>query len=412
MPKAPVKKATKKAATTTKKTTSTRKPPKPPAKKATPAEGRKVIYPEPKAQLFVNGRKAGPLTADLAKKMLGWQEETDVIKFGKEYLFKDAYDRKVRCTNNNSNRPLQFVNVLVYKQEMLTRKWRFNFEPVIIGETGQVLDGQHTLIALVLAAQEQEKDPDKYAGYWDEEPTIDKLVCYGCKEDDETVNTINTGRPRSLADVIYRSAYFASLQSKDRKLIARIAESAVKLVWRRTHSGQGSYVNYLTHSQALDFINRHERLLEAIRHIYEENNDNSISRYLSLGTAAGLLYMMGTCSTITETESGDGYLQVANPNESLLNFDNWDKACEFFVLLSAGNEKMKDVKKALGVILEDEVADLKARMAIVVKAWNLYVDDAPITAKQLELEFETRDDVTVLVDFPTVGGIDLGEPTV
>jgi hypothetical protein len=34
---------------------------------------------------------------------------------------------------------------------------------------------------------------------------------YGVREDDDVVNTVNTGKPRSFADVVYRSKLFQKL---------------------------------------------------------------------------------------------------------------------------------------------------------------------------------------------------------
>ena len=378
-------------------------------RKGASKSAREVVYDKAKVRLCVGD---SALDDETARKLLGWKEEADKEQFGIDFQFRDEMGRKVRCLNNDINRPITWTNVLVCKQEILNGKWKFNFEPIIIGVTGRVVDGQHRLVALVLAVQEWQANPDRYQDHWPNQPTIETLVCFGCSEDDETVNTINTGRPRTLSDVIYRSSYFCDMNSQERKTIARIMDVAIKLVWKRTHASQGVNLNYLTHSEALSFIGRHERLLEAVRHIYEEDNDKSLSRYCSLGTAAGLLYLMGTCQSETDNEDHTGYFQVMEPHENQLDFSMWDKACEFFVLLASGHEHLSAVRLAIGRVQEDELADIKARIGTIVKAWNLYsLGDVP-EVDDLSLEFVARDEVYVLTEFPTVGGIDLGEPTI
>lgn len=48
------------------------------------------------------------------------------------------------------------------------------------------------------------------------------------------------------------------------------------------------------------------------------------------------------------------------------------------------------------------------RWAVLVKAWNLYRINKPLTTKALTLKFEVRDDVRHLVEEPLLEGIDVG----
>jgi hypothetical protein len=192
------------------------------------AEGRKIVYPTPTTKLCIGDLA---ITVGQAKELLGWEEETDKNKFGAEYVrtLTKLYPKKVRCTNNVTNRPLYKSVLDSLKQEILRRKWHYNGEPVIIGRTGLVLNGQHTLLALILAALEVVERPDKWAEYWTTEPTLEKVIAFGVCEDDSVVNTMDTCKPRSLADVIYRSAYFADVAEKDRRIASRMASFAIKL---------------------------------------------------------------------------------------------------------------------------------------------------------------------------------------
>lgn len=365
---------------------------------------RKVVYPEVTSEICL-GETA--ITEEKAQALLGWLEE-DQVKFGSDYLLKDLAGTKVRCENNVKNRPLYMGNVLAFKQEILRGRWRFNGEPIIVGRTGLLLNGQHTLISLVLAVQEWRKDPEKWPG-WKHEPTIDKLIVYGVDEDDEVVNTMDTCKPRSLADVIYRSEYFSALTGRDRRNAARSTDYAIRLMWHRTGAGLDAFAPRRTHAESLDFIARHPRILECVKHITEENGkEGKIARYVSPGYAAGLLYLFG-CSG-TDTEASDYSLSPA-PNESMLNWDRWEKACAFFVLLAGGAKGFSAVRTVLARILEETGGSNAERWAILVSAWNSFIKGEEISEKTLQLEYEIKDGVRRLAECPTVGGIDIGDPS-
>lgn len=376
-----------------------------PRDNSTVAEEREITYPTLTADVCID---ATAITADDAKQLLGWQEETEEIKFGGAFMLKDSRDKKIRCHNNLKNRPLNLANLQTLKQEHLRRRWRFNGEPIIVGKTGLLLNGQHTLIALVLAAQEWEDDREKWGEYWDTAPTMAKLVVSGVDESDEVVNTMDTCKPRALWEVIYRSEHFAHLKNHERKVCARMADYAVRLLWHRTGAGIDAFAPRRTHSESLGFVTRHPRLLEAIRHVYEENGDeNRIGRYVSPGYAAGLCYLMG-CST---TDSAD-YRSAAHPDESMLDWNQWDKACNFIVLLASGGEETEAVRKYLSERIESGGASNAERWAILANAWIAYDESGKVTKHDLELQITTTPGgSSVLAEHPTVGGIDLGDPS-
>jgi len=83
------------------------------------------------------------MTPDQAKKLLGWSQESEHIKFGSNYLLLDEYGEKVRCYNNVTNRPLYPNIYKTLRQEHLRKKWQMNGEPVIIGRTGLILNDPH-----------------------------------------------------------------------------------------------------------------------------------------------------------------------------------------------------------------------------------------------------------------------------
>jgi len=386
------------------RTSTTKKPKSQKKELATPK--REVLYDRLRTQL------ATPLTADKAKELLGWQEESENVKFGTEFHLrlpaaKDQQGVKVRCNNNISNRHLSLGTVMVLRQEILRGNWQLNGEPIIIGRTGLILNGQHTLIALALAALEWTAKQGQWDN-WKTEPTIDKLVVFGIDETDAVVNTIDTGRPRTLADVIFRSEYFKTVDRRDRQRLARMLDHAIRITWARTGAGSDAYAPRRTHAEALDFLSRHTKLLDAVRHIYEENGTtNTVGKYLSPGYSSGLLYLMAASGT---GEDGE-YSVTAQPSEQLVDFKYWDKACEFFVLLAAGDVKFDPVRQALSAMIQEDGGSMAERIAILIKAWGLFVSNKRMTTDALALEYSKDEDgIPVLTDSPCLGGIDLGDP--
>jgi len=395
-----MKKATKKTAKkATKKKAVKKKVVKKKTKRKVDEQQRKRIYKEVDIAIC-QGKTA--ITSTKAKELLGWKEVPEgvkegVIKFGDEKAFLE---------NNVINRPINNGNFLLIKQEILRKKWRFNGETIIIGESGLILDGQHTLIALVLAVLEWEENPDKYPD-WKSAPTLEKVVVFGVGEDDETVNTINTGKPRSLSDVLFRSVFLAKVEPKNRNKLARILDYAIRLLWERTgvKQSEDAFGIKRSHAESLAFLGDHEKLVEAAKHIFEEDEDGNLSKYLSPGSVAALLYLQGTSKS-----DPDKYIGL-NRNESQLDFDLWDDACDFWVLLAGRDSKLKHLQSALDDlwIKNEEGANThQETIAVISKAWIGYLNNK-ITENDLQLNYHADDDgVTHLAECPTMGGIDKG----
>lgn len=378
---------------------------------------REVLYPEIEVQIFL-GDKGAPFTDEMAKELLGWREESENIKFPNQgtgpsdYLFRDTRGKKIQCSNNVANRPLDLANVAALQQEILQLKWRMNCENRIIGKTGLVLNGQHTFIALIFACQTWEDKRGQYAPWWKTRPTIDTLIAFGAEETDDVVNTMDTCRPRSLQEVIYRSEYFRDMPHAKRKTASKRLADAVKMLWHRTGASLDAFHPKRTHSESLYFIERHPKVLACVKHVVEEDDsEGKIGKFLSVGYAAALLYLMGSSMTERETDAKDGYCQVDTPSEAQLNWERWDEAQEFFVFLASGDKRLAPIREALGELLERGAGTVAERMALLVHAWNAWIADGEVTLADLQLEYATSEDgERVLAECPSVGGVDLGNP--
>lgn len=369
---------------------------------------REVIYEKITASLFV-GEKA--LTVDQAKKLLGWQQETENVQFGSDFLGRDIHGKKFRCTNNVKNRPLYMTTIVVpLVQEILCRKWQMNCESVIIGKTGIVLDAQHRLISLVLAGQHFEKSPGKWHEYWQTEPTIEVLIAFGAEESDKVVNTLNTGKPRTLTDVLFRSEHFANIKPNERKRIARITADAVKMLWHRTGADQDAFRPKRTHAESTDFIERHPRLLDCVRHVFEEDGAEScVGKYMTpLGYAAALCYLMG--ASATDPAKKDGYCGATDPDETMLDMSLWDTAQEFWVLLASGSKELAAINDAFKDLYKQGAPSVQEKCAVLVKGWAAYADREKVTAADVKLTYAVNDEgMRELAESPKVGGIDVAK---
>lgn len=373
--------------------------------KTSPASnGRKILYPKPELRLC-QGKDS--LKDEPAKLLLGWQEEPEGESFGDDYLFKDNYGKKIRCCNNIRNRPLIWAAVNKLVSEILRGNWNLNLENIIIGRTGLVLSGQHRLIALVLACQIWEQNKSSYEDHWKTRPTIDTSIGYGCAEDQTTINTLDTGTPRSLSDALYTSDIFKDHKAAERKQLTKLMEFAVRYVW--DHTGvQDAHGIYKTHAEFSNFIERHPTILKCVEHIFEENGkERKLAKFVTPGTAAGLMYLMG-CSKTDPVK----YVQVGD--ESGHDWSLIDQAETFWTLLASGDESLKAVGQRLAKMLDPdpETGDVnqptkQEKLAVIVRAWERYSAEQSITLGDLALSYDRSGDYPVLTDTTSVGGLDI-----
>lgn len=368
-----------------------------------------VQYPE-LSVVIMTATTGGSVTVESAKELLGWQEETDDVKFGSDYLFIDLNDKKVRCVNNTCNRPFYESHAVAIAQDHLNRRWRLNGETLTIGKSGQIVSGQHRLISLILAEQTRLQDPEKWAANWPDEVTMDTIIVFGVEETDDVVNTDGIGKPRSLVDVLYRSKWFNTLPPRDRKAGARAADYAVRLLWDRTGAGDDAYSPTRTHAESMDFFDRHPSLIpECVKDIVTENgSNNSIGQYLSVGAASGLYYLMAASSS-----DATKYQEDRSEKSLVITKKSLGKAHDFFVALHGGATELNAAREAILCQADPDTLDGGAtfaeRIAILIKAWHKFSADEKVTPASVKLRYliDPDDGSRVLNEFPLVGGIDL-----
>lgn len=394
MPKMPEKK-------TATKSTASAAPPK--AKEKPKSETRrKVVYDHFYVSVLV-GDKA--LIEEQAKAILGWQEETEEIKFDKNFLCVDYHGKKIRCLNNAHNRPYKHVRSKTWASETLKRNWKLNGENLIIGEFGSTLSAQHRLIGFILACQEWREDKSKWPE-WKKQPTMECSIAFGVKEDDATVNTIDTGDPRSLSDVLYRSEYFSDVADSAREKISAIADKCIKHLRYRVGGDINAHSPRQTHAMSLDFLERHPTILKCVKAVHEHNGEKALTTYIPLGIGSALMYLMATSAS-----DGKKYRENDPPREKDLDFSAYSKAEEFFISLAAGTKEFAAFRGEFQELKNAELDRNAEKQAILIKAWEAMQTSKVITKEAIKLEFEIGDDMQkILVSAPTCGGIDLGDP--
>lgn len=379
----------------------------PPHRKYDPDAPRKVVYPDIK---LYKGCSDKAITVELSKALLGWTE----VSGSDPYHFRDLNGKRIFCTNNVHNRPLYHGLVENYMQEHLRRRWRFNGEPVIIGTTGLVLNGQHSLISHVLAEQMRVKPKYKarWAEYWDGPVTMEKLIVYGIKESDDVVDTMDTCRPRSVADILYKAPEFKGLSPQGRRVTGRMAAYATNFLWDRTGvklRREGYFNPRKTNTESTDFVQRHPGLLKCVSHVYREYGvgqrwkDNVV--LMSPGYMAGVMYLAATSASDPEIyRNGDRV-------EKDLDLDNWGKAEEFVSLFASSDPQMKFLRATLTKMADprDGVrVSILERVSVLALAWQAFARGEPVTTKALKLSYRPKVEgqPPALKEVPEFGGID------
>jgi hypothetical protein len=398
---------------------------------------RKVIYPETTSEIRQGDN---PVTVPLGRELLGWTTDPNAAaEHGVKYpLFEHPVTgEKIYTLNNTRNRKFTLSWAESLAQELLYRRWsgpngngkRINGEPLVVGETGETLSCQHRLAALDIAEARRtsEKEKDHWARYWDRPVVMDTLIVFGADESDEVVNTLDTGRVRTPADMLYRCDLLLGYPPAERDALSKMLQGAVQLLWHRTALDRDAYGLRRTHAEIYDFIVRHPRLIEAARHINQEYGEGerraACGKILKPGAATGLLYLMAACAS-----DGEAYRAAEPRSEKVLDLTRWDKAKEFWVQLLKSTPAFKEVRLALGAVVadpDDDGALLAAgkadrnKTAVLIKAWGVFVEDRPFRrpaagddaalSPDLALTFEMdKYQNRVLVDNPVLGGIDLG----
>ncbi len=380
-----------------------------------------ILYKDLDVQLLVGD---DALTVEQMKTLLGW-----TVTKEDDYNFLDINGNRIRCTKNRRNRPFTRETALDYGHTVLNRHWAdrrntpegtkeglertINGETIVIGRHGNVESGQHRLIGWIFADQLLNKDDveeqEHWRSKWGDRPlTVECIIVYGVDESQETLRTIDNVRPRSLGDIAYTQDWFAGYNAEKREAMSKMLDPAVRTLWERALDDTAAFHPRRTNIEMIAFAERHFKLVQCIKHIYEERK--GVGQIHPCGTAAALLYLMAACNSDSAKYRDNG----GSPSEKTLDWSAWDAACDFWAL--AGNQKSKvgvPIREAISESIRlagiDEKVPGVVKTAVAINAW-IKVDAAKaFTALDIIAKSVLNEDGEArFINLPSIGGIDLG----
>lgn len=279
-----------------------------------------------------------------------------------------------------------------------------------IRDRGQLL--AKSAAKIWIGPKEQSARTEPAIAHDDENPRRQELTL-------ETCRALAPHKMRSLLDIIDHNEDFALLPIRDRKECSRMLNVAADLLWQRTGSGSRAFAHHQSHLDPLRYLERHPRLLKCVRHLFHLNSSDgraiSVLK-LSAGQCSALMYLMACAKS-----DGVEYRKMVSAGENNLDWENWERASEFFTQLAAGNEMMQALRDALTVLGNQETGvggTPPEKLATLVKGWlafrashHIAANGQPnwsITAEDVKLKYVTDQNCVVnLAEHPEVGGIDL-----
>ncbi len=418
-------------------------------KKKPQIEASEILYPTlvvKHAYAGATGPDAmGPLDEAAMTKLLKYQTEAEWAAMMKEKdpsiqgeptfasavppidpIGEDVEGNLFVCWNNLVNRPFDRETALKYAQDILKGQWAgptafpgetVNGETMIVSRTGQVRSAQHRGIGYKFACQMYRKDPLRWNKFNAKAPVFESLIVFGTSDDDRIVQTIDNVRPHTETDLFFTSPLFAGKGRQEKLELSRYLSRAVDLLWVRTGAAGNGDKNYKSHSEVKAFLDAHPKLIDCVKHVFEENSGEKgrpISLLkLSAGQIAALMYLMGSSA------SDPVKYRKAKPgsrSEKGLDWSMWDKASEFVVMLA--NQGTEDaICKALTRLVDDEEGTggrLNEKFAVLGKAWQVFSQGKEPTedeCRPMNSDY-TKDEKTGqyhLTELSNFGGIDLGD---
>lgn len=403
---------------------------------------RERLFAELEVEVFQQG-----MTVEQAMELCGWT----VVEDGPFHL-RDANGAKVRMLNNSTNRPFRLGLAMRYMSEFLRNKWKLNGETIILDWLGQVQSGQHRLAGFILAEQMRRLDkPVKKGGqtgwkdackvHWKRGGplTLAGIVVKGIDPAPEVVDTLDLGQKRTMGDVFFREERFASgllpgtpsgkkagvsvegdkglasppVSEVVRRKLCNILSYATRLVWLRAGGRSVSDAPHFPHSEALDFISSHPRLEESVLYIWGLEGGAGkagglISRYVALGTAAGLHYLMMTSGTDPDEFVRDGAAAV--------EFSMEKKAREFWAKFASGakleeSDPIHVLRQTVGQVDAGSGVGRDEVIGMIINAFNLWAEKLKATARDITMRKEPDDLGKLrLTTVPRLGGVDVQGP--
>lgn len=230
-----------------------------------------------------------------------------------------------------SNRHLENTRVQKLASDIKKGNWIFDGTPIRFNGGGDILDGQHRLHAIIRANL-----------------AVQSLVIKGIKS--ESKNTIDTGKPRSIGDVLHFHGHLntTTLAAATRLVIGYKAYKGDLNEWSKSSSTAA-----VTNQEIIEEATSNEKLVIAVQHVISLKYTRQL---ISAGVASFCYYLF---SSISSPHIADSFFQAIEHGNDL----NADSP----ILLLRNTFALRDSKTALSGQRRSTY-----NIALIIKAWNAW----------------------------------------
>jgi hypothetical protein len=213
---------------------------------------------------------------------------------------------------------------------------------------------------------------------------------------------------------------FGKYKKGERSKLTKLVDLCVRTLWDRTGAGEDTWTPHRTHSEALEFIRRHEKLKRCVKHIYDinkrsKNSDGEllpepVGRYVGPGTAAALCYLMA-CSFTKSPDETYWSEEARLRSEKKLDFSAMEAATQFFGDLAGGkyDKELRAVFAHISALDAEVELSPVHKVAAVCKLWPFVRDSEPYGLEDITPDVRPNAaQKWVVSELITVGGIDQG----
>lgn len=222
---------------------------------------------------------------------------------------------------NTHNRSVSHPRVRQYAADMRKGQWAFNGEAIKVSADGQVLDGQHRLLAVI--------DADR---------AIETVLITGLPN--AAQETMDQGRARTLADVL-------KLRGEQSYTALAAATRMVCLYERDEVPFKAAFVDAPTVHGCLHTLEHNPGLRDSVK-LAEQLSRSAL---LPVSSVAGLHYLF---ASVDETDAGDFMTK-------LLRGENLDRHSPVYIL-----------RDRLLVDLREKLLTPRIKLAFTIRTWNAY----------------------------------------
>lgn len=235
-------------------------------------------------------------------------------------------------THNVINRKKSDKTIDTYAIDMKEGRWRLNGDAIRFSKSGNLLDGQHRLMACLKAGV-----------------PFNTYVTRGLDED--CFVTIDNGKIRSAGDIFTISDIPNSIRSS--VIVKKYIKLQNELLIMSKADGNGSGMTKITNSKVLDVYNQNKDLVRAA---------------VSLGTRC-----YDSCRPFSSTDIGGIYCYLVNDKhhlpEEVVSF--FEQLCD---IKPAEYNMLRSCRK---IFVNDKSSNARmvgsVRQALLIKAWNYFV---------------------------------------